>query len=53
MDGRVETWEAFVKLAQEKGRGIVSKTNTMDQSLMSMQTPETKSQLMQWLKGYT
>jgi histone-lysine N-methyltransferase SETMAR len=50
MQKRVETSEAFVKLVQEKGRGILSRIVTMDESAVSMHTPETKRQSMQWLK---
>ncbi len=50
MEKRVETSAAFVQLVQEKGRGILSRIVTMDKSAVSMHTPETKRQSMQWLK---
>jgi hypothetical protein len=50
MEKRVETLAAFVQVLQEKGRGILSRIVTMDESTVSMHTPETKHQSMQWLK---
>ena len=46
---RVTTCEAFVKLVADKGKDIL-KNITMDESAVSMHTPETKSQSKQWLK---
>jgi histone-lysine N-methyltransferase SETMAR len=50
---RVETSAAFVKMVQDKGRGILGKIITMDKSAVSMHTPETKLQSRQWLKKGT
>jgi hypothetical protein len=50
MEKRVETSVAFVQLVQEKGRGILRRIVTIDESAVSMHTPETKRQSMQWLK---
>jgi histone-lysine N-methyltransferase SETMAR len=40
MERRVETSAAFVKMVQDKGRGILGKIITMDESAVSMHTPE-------------
>jgi histone-lysine N-methyltransferase SETMAR len=50
MEKRVETSAAFVQLVQEKGRGTLSRIVTMDESAVSMHTPETKRHSMQWLE---
>jgi hypothetical protein len=42
MEQRVETSASFVQLMQEKGWGIFSRIVTMDESTVSMHTPETK-----------
>ncbi len=47
---RVTTYEAFVQLGADKGKDILNKIITMDESAVSMHTPETKSQSKQWLK---
>jgi hypothetical protein len=38
MEKRVETLAALVQLVQEKGRGILSRIVTMDESAVSMHT---------------
>jgi histone-lysine N-methyltransferase SETMAR len=50
MEKRVETSAAFVQQVQEKGQGILSRIVTMGKNAVSMHTPETKHQSMQWLK---
>jgi hypothetical protein len=50
MERRVETSAAFVKMVQDKGRGILGEIITMDESAVSMHTPEMKLQSRQWLK---
>jgi histone-lysine N-methyltransferase SETMAR len=50
---RVTTCEAFVQLVADKGKDILNKIITMDESAVSMHTPETKSQSKQWLKKGT
>ncbi len=46
MERRVETWggdlSPFIKMVQDKGRSILEKIITMDESVVSMHTPETK-----------
>ncbi len=49
----METSAAFIKMVQAKGRGILGKIITMDESVVSMHTPETKLQSRQWLKKGT
>jgi hypothetical protein len=53
MEKRVETSVAFVQLVQEKGRDILSRIVMIDESAVSMHSPETKCQSMQWLKKGT
>jgi histone-lysine N-methyltransferase SETMAR len=53
MDRRKETSEAFIKMIQDKGRDFLGKIITMDESAVSMHTPETKRQSKQWLKKGT
>jgi histone-lysine N-methyltransferase SETMAR len=52
-EARVTTCEAFIKLVANKGRSILDNIITMDESAVSMHTPETKSQSKQWLKKGT
>jgi hypothetical protein len=53
MEKRVETSVAFVQLVQEKGRGILSRIFMINETAVSMHSPETKCQSMQWLKKGT
>jgi histone-lysine N-methyltransferase SETMAR len=50
---RVRTSKEFVKLIQTKGRSVLDRIITMDESSVSMHTPETKQQSKQWLKKGT
>jgi len=47
---RVRTSKALVKLVYNKGRSVLGKIITMDESAVSFPTPETKKQSKQWLK---
>jgi hypothetical protein len=47
---RVRTSKEFVKLVQTKGRTVLDRIITMDESSVSMHTPETKQQSKQWPK---
>ncbi len=49
---RVTTCKAFVKLIAAKSTDIL-RNITMNESLVSMHTPETKSQSKQWLQKFT
>jgi histone-lysine N-methyltransferase SETMAR len=50
MDERVRTSQEFIQLVQTKGRSVLDRIITMDESAVSMHTPETKQQSKQWLK---
>jgi hypothetical protein len=50
---RVRTSKEFIKLVQTKGRSVLDRIITMDESSVSMHTPETKQQSKQWLKKGT
>ena len=45
---RMETSAAFIQMIKDKGTSFLGNIITMDESAMSMQTPETKSQSKQW-----
>jgi hypothetical protein len=47
---RLRTLKEFVKLLQTKGRSVLDRIITMDESSVSMHTPETKQQSKQRLK---
>lgn len=49
-DRRVATSTALVQLIQDKGRSFLDKIITMDETAVSLHTPETKKQSMQWIK---
>ncbi len=49
----MSTSKAFVKLVQTKGRSVLDRIITMDESSVSMHTPVTKQQSKQWLKKGT
>ena len=53
MAERVRTSTAFVKLVQDKSKAVLQHIITMDETAVSMHTPETKSQSKQWLKKGT
>ena len=53
MAERVRTLTAFVKLVQDKSKAVLQHIITMDETAVSMHTPETKSQSKQWLKKGT
>jgi histone-lysine N-methyltransferase SETMAR len=53
MEERVRTSKEFIKLVQKKGRSVLDRIITMDESAVSMHTPETKQQSKQWLKKGT
>ena len=44
MEERVRTSTAFVKLVQDKSKAVLQHIITMDETAVSMHTPETKSQ---------
>jgi hypothetical protein len=50
MDERVRTSQEFIQLVQTKRRSVLDRIITMDESAVSMHTPETKQQSKQWLK---
>jgi hypothetical protein len=53
MDRRANTFVAFIKMVQDKGRSFLDKVILMDESAVSMLTPEMKLQSTQWLKKGT
>ena len=53
MEKRVATSTAFIKMIREKGKSFLGNIIIMDESAVSMHTPETKSQSKQWLKKGT
>ncbi len=50
---RVRTSKEFIKLVQTKGRSVLDRIITMDESSVSMHTFKTKQQSKQWLKKST
>ena len=53
MAERVRTSTAFVKMIRQKGKSVLGNIITMDETAVSMHTPETKSQSKQWPKRHT
>jgi hypothetical protein len=51
MGERVRTSQEFIQLVQTKGRSVLDRIIMMDESAVSMHTPETKQQSKQWLKS--
>ncbi len=52
-DGEESENIELVKLVQMKGRSVLDRIITMDESAVSMRTPKTKQQSKQWLKKGT
>ncbi len=53
MDRRMESSVAFLQMIQDKEKSFLEKITTMDESAVSMHTPETKMKSKQWLKKGT
>ncbi len=47
---RVRTFQALIDLVWREGKSVLDQIITMDESAVSMHTPETKQQSKQWLE---